>query len=70
MKDKIMIKLICDPFMLGLILSVQAMTSNSLEQVIDDAAQSALNDYPHNTNIDELVEFAGNFIRMQLGIPY
>lgn len=70
MKDKIMIKLICDPFMLGLILSVQAMTYNSLEQIIDDAAQGALNEHPSNNNIDELVVFASNFIRMQLGVPY
>lgn len=65
-----MIKLICDPFMLGLILSVQAMNSSQLEQVLEDAAQSALNDNPGNTNLDEMVNFAGNFIRMQLGVPY
>jgi hypothetical protein len=56
--------------MLGLILSVQAMTYNSLEQIIDDAAQGALNEHPSNNNIDELVVFASNFIRMQLGVPY
>lgn len=65
-----MIKLICDPFMLGLILSVQAMNSSQLELVLEDAAQSALNDNPGNTNLDEMVNFAGNFIRMQLGVPY
>jgi hypothetical protein len=70
MKEKIMIKLICDPFMLGLILSVQAMNSSQLELVLEDAAQSALNDNPGNTNLDEMVNFAGNFIRMQLGVPY
>jgi hypothetical protein len=70
MKEKIMIKLICDSFMFGLVLAVQAMTANSLEQVLDDAAQTALNEHPNNQNIDELVGFAGNFIRMQLSIPY
>lgn len=70
MKDKIMIKLICDSFMLGLILSVQSMTSNSLEQILDDAAQTAINENPGNTNLDEMVNLAGNFIRMQLGVPY
>lgn len=68
MKEKIMVKLICDPFMFGLILAVQAMTSNSLEQVLDDAAQTGLNENPGSTNLDVLVETAGNFIRMQLGI--
>lgn len=68
MKQTIMIKLICDPFMLGLILAVQAMNSSSLEQILDDAAQTAINEHPHNTNISEMVDFAGNFIRMQLGM--
>lgn len=65
-----MIKLICDPFMLGLILSVQAMNGSQLEQILDDAAQTALNEHPGNINLDEMVNFAGNFIRMQLGMPY
>jgi hypothetical protein len=63
-----MIKLICDPFMMGLVLAVQAMNSMPMEQILDDAAQTAINEHPHNTNISEMVEFAGNFIRMQLGM--
>ena len=63
-----MIKLICNPFTIGLILAVQAMNMSSLEQVIDDAAQTALNEHPNNHDLDELVLFAENFIKMQLGI--
>lgn len=68
MKEKIMVKLICDPFMFGLVLAVQAMTCNSLEQVLDDAAQTGINENPGSTNLDAMVETAGNFIRMQLGM--
>jgi hypothetical protein len=68
MKEKIMLKLICDPFMLGLILALQASTSTSTEQLLDDAAQSAINDHPGNTNLDQLVNYAGDFIRVQLGM--
>lgn len=68
MKEKIMIKLICDPFMFGLTLAVQGMTGNSLEQVLDDAAQTGINENPGSTNLDDMVNSAGNFIRMQLGM--
>jgi hypothetical protein len=68
MKEIIMVKLICDPFMMGLVLAVQAMNALPLEQILDDAAQGAINEHPHNINISELVDFAGNFIRMQLGM--
>jgi len=68
MKEKIMLKLICDPFMLGLVLALQASIGNSIEQILDDAAQSALNDHPGNTNLDQLVNYAGDFIRVQLGM--
>lgn len=68
MKEKIMIKMLCDQFMLGLVLAVQASNGLSLEEIVGDAAQTALTEHPHNVKIEELVEFAGNFIRMQLGM--
>jgi len=68
MREIIMVKLVCDQFMLGLILAVQAMNMMPMEQILEDAAQTAINENPHNQNISELVESAGNFIRMQLGM--
>jgi len=70
MKDQIKVGLLVDNFMLGLILAVQAMGGQSLDEIVDNAAQSAINEHPGLTDIPQLVIYAGNFIRMQLGMPY
>jgi hypothetical protein len=69
MKDQIKVGLLTNNFMLGLILALQATAEQSLDEIVDNAAQTAINEHPGLTNIPQLVEYAGNFICMQLGIP-
>lgn len=69
MKNEIKLNLLTDNFMLGLILSVQAANSISISQIVEDAVEGAVNDNPNSHDVNLLTEFAGNNIRMQLGIP-
>ena len=69
MKDQIKVGLLTDNFMLGLILALQAVMGQSLDEITDIAAQTAINEHPDLTDIPQLVIYAGNFIRMQLGMP-
>jgi len=68
MKDQIKLGLLTDNFMLGLILALQATAGQSLNELTDDAAQTAINEHPGLTDIPQLVNYAGDFIRMQLGM--
>jgi hypothetical protein len=68
MKNEIKLGLLTDNFMLGLILALQAVAGQSLDEITSDAAQSAVNDHPGVKDIPELVGYAGDFIRVQLGI--
>jgi len=54
--------------MLGLILSLQASNGESISEIVEIATQSAINDNPNNHNVEQLTEYAGNYIRTQLGI--
>ena len=70
MKNEIKLNLLTDNFMLGLILSLQASNGESISEIVEIATQSAINDNPNNHNVEQLTEYAGNYIRTQLGISF
>jgi len=69
MKDQIKLKFLSDKFNVTLVFLLQE-TGNprSLSDIADDAAQTAINEHPNNTNLDELVEGAARWVRLQLGM--
>ena len=42
---------------------------HSRKQIAEDAAQGAVNEYPLNDDLSELVIHAGNNLRDQVGLP-
>jgi len=69
LKDQIKLKFLSDKFNVTLVFLLQE-TGNPgmLSDIADDAAQTAINEHPNNTNIDELVEGAARWVRLQLGM--
>jgi hypothetical protein len=69
MKDQIKLKFLSDKFNVVMVFLLQE-TGNPrmLSDIADDAAQTAINENPNNTNIDELVEGAARWVRLQLGM--
>jgi hypothetical protein len=68
MKEKIIAILMTDQFNIGLVIALQASNYMSIQNIIDDAAQSALNDHPKETDANVLADYASDFIRIQLGM--
>jgi len=69
MKDQIKLKFLSDKFnVLMVFLLQESGNPRTLSDISDDAAQTAINEHPHSTNIDELVETAAGWIRQQLGM--
>jgi len=69
MKESVGFNLLCDQFMLGLILALQASTGESLFEIADKAVQGAINDHPSCDDVSELVVYASNNIKIELGFP-
>ena len=69
MKESVGFNLLCDQFMLGLVLSLQASTGQTIYEIADIAVQGAINDHPNVDDISELVNYASNNIKIQLGFP-
>jgi hypothetical protein len=69
MKESVGFNLLCDQFMLGLILALQASTGESLFEIVDKAVQSAINDHPNCDDISELVGYSSDNIKIALGFP-
>jgi predicted AAA+ superfamily ATPase len=69
MKDQIKLKFLSDKFNVLMVFLLQE-TGNptTLSEIADDAAQTAINEHPTSTNLDELVEAAAKWIRQQLGM--
>jgi len=69
LKDQIKLKFLSDKFNVVMVFLLQE-TGNPgmLSDIADDAAQTAINENPNNTNIDELVEAAARWVRLQLGM--
>jgi hypothetical protein len=69
MKDQIKLKFLSDEFNVTLVFLLQK-TGNpyTLSETADNAVQTAINEHPNNTNVDELVEFAVGWVRQQLGM--
>ena len=69
MKNKIKLKFLSDKFNVLMVFLLQETGNpNTLSGIADDAAQTAINENPNNTNVDELVEFAAGWVRLQLGM--
>lgn len=69
LKDQIKLKFLSDKFnVLMVFLLQESGNSNTLDELGDMAAQTAINENPHVTDLDQLVEAASGWIRMQLGI--
>ena len=69
MKESVGFNLLCDQFMLGLVLALQASTGESIFDIVDKAVQSAINDHPSCDDVSELVMYASNNIKIELGFP-
>jgi hypothetical protein len=69
MKESVGYSLLCDQFMLGLVLSLQASTGESIYEIVDKAVQSAINDHPSCDDISELVVYSSDNIKIALGFP-
>jgi hypothetical protein len=69
MKNQIKLKFLSDKFNVVMVFLLQE-TGNpgTLSDIADDAAQTAINEHPNSTNLDELVESAAGWIRQQLGM--
>ena len=67
MKESVGFNLLCDQFMLGLVLSLQASTGESIYGIVDKAFQGAINYHPNCDDISELVTYASNNIKIELG---
>jgi len=52
-----------------LVLSLQASTGQTIYEIVDIAVQGAINDHPNVDDISELVNYASNNIKIQLGFP-
>jgi len=69
MKDQIKLKFLCDKFnVLMVFLLQESGNTGTLDQIADDAAQTAINENPGSTNLDVLVESAAAWVRQQLGM--
>lgn len=69
LKDQVKLKFLSDKFNVLLVFLLQETGPyGTLGEVADDAAQTAINEHPGSTNVDELVEAASGWIRMQLGM--
>ena len=69
LKDQVKLKFLSDKFNVLMVFLLQESGNPfTLSEIADNAAQSAINEHPNNTNVDELVEFAAGWIRQQLGM--
>lgn len=68
LKDQIKLKFLSDKFNILLTFVLQeAGNGNTLDELVDMAAQTAINENPSGTtNLDQLVETAIGWIRRQL----
>lgn len=69
MKDQIKLKFLCDKFnVLMVFLLQESGNPGTLDQIADDASQTAINENPGVTDLNQLVESAAAWVRQQLGM--
>lgn len=68
MKTQIMLCLLCDAFSSAVVQVVVASGGGTVEQIVETAAQSAINEKPGETDVAVLTETALTQIKGRIGM--